>query len=137
MKTRNGIAAFFVCLGLLSIGSGVGRAAGPPAPPPPDTNCFQLNGWSFAGTNWQSDAGYPPVAFTNIAAAAGGNGIALLVDSASPAFLRYNVVESDGTTNLTLNVGSVAIFFAPDWSSADAGGSGPGCGAPLVQVGEY
>src|SRR5271163_1883184 len=50
----------------------------------------------------------------------------LIVDSTNAAWLQYNVCESDGTTNLTVNTGSVTLWFAPSWSSTNAGGSGPG-----------
>jgi hypothetical protein len=97
-----------------------------------------LDSWSFGNpTNWTSDLGYAPVSFTNLAYSALGNGSSLVVDTNLPAWLRYNVVEKDGTTNLTVAVGSVAFWFAPNWSSTNEGGLGPGEWGRLLEVGGY
>ncbi len=60
-----------------------------------------------------------------------------MVDTNVPAWLRYNVFESDGTTNLTVDNGSVTFWFAPNWSSTNAGGTGPGEYGRLIEVGNY
>ena len=98
---------------------------------------MQLASWTFGDTNWLTGSGHSPIALTNIFNVPGGDGNALLVDSPNAAFLRYNVVESDGTTNLTLGTGSLVFWFSPDWSSTNAGGTGPGACASLIQVGQY
>ena len=67
----------------------------------------------------------------------GGDGNALLLNRTNPAGLIYNVVDPGSTTNLTLTFGSVEFWFAPQWSSTNAGGTGPGCLAPLIQVGHF
>ena len=87
-----------------------------------------LDSWSFNDhTNWTSDLGYAPVSFTNLNFAHLGNGASLVVDTNVPAWLQYNVYESDGTTNLTVDSGTVTFWFAPSsWSSTNAGGTGPG-----------
>ncbi|MGD0349088.1 MAG: LamG-like jellyroll fold domain-containing protein [Verrucomicrobiota bacterium] len=98
-----------------------------------------LDSWSFYDhTNWTSDLGYAPVSFTNLSFSYLGNGASLVVDTNIPAWLQYNVYESDGTTNLTVNSGSVTFWFAPgSWSSTNAGGTGPGEWGRLFEVGSY
>jgi hypothetical protein len=99
-----------------------------------------LDSWSFQdSTNWTSDLGYAPVSFTNLNFSRLGNGASLVVDTNIPAWLQYNVYEDDGTTNLTVDVGSVTFWFAADWSSTnDAnGGLGPQEYGRLLEVGGY
>jgi hypothetical protein len=97
-----------------------------------------LDSWSFGdSTYWTSDNGYAPVSFTNLNFAQLGNGQALVVDTNVPAWLQYNVYENDGTTNLTVDQGSVTFWFAPDWSSTNQGGAGPGESARLLETGGY
>jgi hypothetical protein len=96
-----------------------------------------LDSWSFNDTNtWKSDFGYAPVSFANLNTTI-GDGFALVLDSTSPAWLQYNVVETNGRPNLTLNQGSVTMWFAPDWASYNAGGVGPGSTGELINVGEW
>ena len=59
------------------------------------------------------------------------------MDSPDPAWLQYNVVENDGTTNLTVDQGSVLFWFAPNWSGTNEGGTGPGAAGRLIEVGAY
>jgi hypothetical protein len=109
-------------------------------PPPGSTNTYTiLETWSFNDTtNWTSDKGHAPIAFTNITSSLLGNGPALAVDSTNAAFLRYNVVEQDGTTNLTVDQGSVLFWVAPtSWTGTNAGGTGPGVWGRLIEVGSY
>ena len=96
-----------------------------------------LNSWSFDNEDdiWASDLGYDPVSFTNLTTTIGDN-TAILLDTGTPAWLQYNVYESDGRTNLTADQGSVTMWFSPDWSSVNNFGSGPGWGQ-LFGVGEY
>jgi len=95
-----------------------------------------LNSWSFYDTTgWTSDYGYTPVSFTNIYSDVLGSGTALVVDTNIPAWLQYNVYESDGTTNLTVDNGTVMFWFAPNWSSVSQSGSGPGVYGRLFEVG--
>jgi len=98
-----------------------------------------LDSWSFNDhTNWTSDLGYPPISFTNLNFSMLGNGRSLVVDTNVPAWLQYNVYENDGTTNLTLDSGSVTFWYAAgDWSSTNAGGIGPGEWGRLFEVGSY
>ena len=99
-----------------------------------------LDGWSFNDTNnWTSDFGYAPVSFTNITASYLGDGTSLVLDSNSPAWLQYNVVETNGTTNLTVNAGTVMFWFAPYWSGTNDpnGGFGPQEWGRLIETGGY
>lgn len=99
-----------------------------------------LNTWSFTDTNnWTSDAGYAPVSFTNINSMVFGDGTSLALDTNIPAWLQYNVFENDGTTNLTVDTGSVTFWFSPDWASTNdaTGGSGPQNWGRLIEVGGF
>ena len=103
---------------------------------PGPTNVL-LNSWSFTDTtNWLSDNGYPPVSFTNLSFST-RDGPALVVDSPDPAWLQFNVVENDGTTNLMLDQGSLTLWFAPFWAGTNQGGDGPGEWSRLIEVGAY
>ena len=112
-------------------GGGGGGGSGPTYTP--------LNSWSFHdNTNWTSDQGITPVSFTNLAFSYLGLGSSLVVDTNIPAWLRFNVVETNGLTNLTVNQGSVLFWFAPaSWSSTNAGGTGVGEFARLFEAGTY
>lgn len=146
MKTARWLIGISVAVGLYS-GSRL-VLADIPAPggggdPPLPSN--QLNTWPFADTNWLSGLGYAPIAFTNLVnvvgwAADGQSANALLLDSTNAAFLNYNVVESDGTTNLSCwagGAGSFSMWFSPSWDSADQGGAGPGVPGRFLEVGAW
>jgi len=77
------------------------------------------------------------VSFTNITTALFGNDSSLILNTNLPAWLQYNVMEDDGTTNLTVDVGSVAFWFAPAWAGTNNGGTGPGQWGRLIEVGSY
>jgi hypothetical protein len=96
-----------------------------------------LDSWSFRYYGWPSDKTNAPVSFTNLAFSGLGNGSSLVVDSNLPAWLRYNMVEANGTTNLTVNAGTVMFWFAPSWSSVSLGGTGPGESGRLIETGAY
>jgi hypothetical protein len=99
---------------------------------------YPLDSWSFDDTiAWTTDIGYTPVSFTNITASIYGDYGSLIVDSTNAAWLRYNVIESDGTTNLTVNQGSLTLWFAPSWSSTNAGGIGSGSWGELIDAGQW
>jgi hypothetical protein len=99
-----------------------------------------LDSWYFEDTNsWPSAYGFNSISFTNLSASPLGDDLAVVVDSTNQAWLQYNVYEADGTTNLTVDTGSITFWFAPDWSSTnDAnGGYGPGVSGRLLEVGSY
>jgi hypothetical protein len=112
----------------------------PPFPPDPF-----LDSYSFEDTNWLSDIGYAPIAFTNLVSVLVWDGDALLLDTTNslPAFLNYNIVESDGNTNIAFSAGVVTCIFICDWATADTNqnGAGPGdaAGDPayLLAAGDF
>lgn len=119
-------------------------ASGALAQLPPGGKSFPtytpLDSWSFNDTNtWTSDYGYAPLSFTNITTSFLGDGTTLVLDSTNAAWLQYNVMETNGATNLTVDVGSVAFWFAPYWSSTNdpAGGLGPQEWGRLIEAGSY
>lgn len=102
-----------------------------------------LDSWSFQDhTNWTDDESNAPISFTNITSSYLGNGNSLVVATNVPAWLNYNIYEpGTGATNLVVNgPGSLTFWYAPaNWASADtnAGGTGPGDWAQLIDVGEW
>jgi len=97
-----------------------------------------LEAWTFQdNVNWTSDRGYAPVSFTNLNFSYLGDGASLVVNSNVPAWIQYNAIEADGTTNLTVDIGSITFWFAPNWASTNQGGSGPGEWGRLIEVGGY
>jgi len=97
-----------------------------------------LNSWSFDDTNgWTSDLGNAPVSFTNLISNFMGDWTDLVIDSTNQAWLQYNVVETNGMTNLTVDVGTVSFWYAPYWSSTNQGGSGAGEYGRLLEVGGF
>jgi hypothetical protein len=138
MKTLNRMKLKLCCpffyLMLLALLADVEYAAGQGLP----VSYNPLNSWSFYDTNgWASDDGYAPVSFTNITASLYGDGTALVVDGTNAAGIQYNVVEGDGTTNLTVNQGSLTLWFAPSWTSTNAGGSGLIESGQLIDAGQW
>lgn len=95
-----------------------------------------LNSWSFRdNTNWTSDRGTAPISFTNLNWSYLGDGSALVVETNVPAWLNFNVVDTNGNTNLTVDTGSVLFWFAPgSWSSTNGG---PSEWSQLIDVGEW
>src|SRR5438132_875713 len=80
-----------------------------------------LNAWSFSNTNnWFSDLGYAPLSFTNVIPSGIGDGNAAFLDSTNAAWLKYRIVETNAAnTNLTVDQGTVMMFFAPNWSGTN------------------
>lgn len=102
----------------------------------PVITTFGLNFWKFDDTRWISEAGYAPRSFTNLSSVSSWSGYALSVNNTLPAFLRYNVLENDGHTNLNVQDGTVSFWFKPYWSSTTSGGGGPATAGRLVEVGK-
>ena len=123
-------------LGLLPAANAVSLDPGSAGDAPTNT---PLNSWTFYdNTNWTSDYGYAPASFTNLNFSPLGNFHSLVVDTNVPAWLQYHVYEGDGTTNLTVDAGSVVFWFAPgSWSSTNQGGTGPGEWGRLLEAGSY
>jgi hypothetical protein len=132
MKTTRRIAA--VMLLMLCGFAPFSRAQSPPGP----GSGGYLQSWSFSNTNWMSDAVYSPMAFTNLTLAINqGDGNTLQITGTN-SFLQYNVVESDGTTNFAVNVGSFTVWINPAWASTNlTNGTGPGVYARIIEIGSY
>src|SRR5438105_1211561 len=96
-----------------------------------------LNSWRFNDTNWLSAMRDAPKSFGNLQNPASWERNALLLDSLDPAWLEYNVVESDGWTNILCNRGTLHFWFNPDWASADQGGTGPGTSSRFIDIGNW
>ena len=97
-----------------------------------------LGHWSFNDTNtWMGEAGQLPMLASNLAGIRSWSSNAVLVESGNPALLAYNVVETDGNTNINCRTGSVLFWFKPDWSSTNVGGDGPGAWGRLIEMGDY
>jgi hypothetical protein len=100
-----------------------------------------LEAWYFEDTNaWPNAYGFDPISFTNLSSSCLGDDTAVVVDSTDPAWLQYNTYEADGTTNLTVDSGSVMFWFAPNWASTNDAyypGSGSGVYGRLLEVGGY
>ena len=147
MKTPNKTISNHALIGLFVpfiLLCGLVKATATDSPSPPGggygpTNT-PLESWSFYDhTNWTDDDGYPPISFTNLNYAQLGNGRSLVVDTNIPAWLQYPVWATDGWTNLTVDSGSLMLWFAPNWSSVGDtnGGFGPGDYGRLFEVGSY
>ena len=95
-----------------------------------------LGHWRFDDTNtWVGEEGQLPLLAANVAGVPSWSSNAVLVDGVNPALLSYNVVETNGNTNINCQTGSVLFWFKPDWSSANAGGNGPGTWGRLIEMG--
>jgi hypothetical protein len=109
--------------------------------PPGYNNLQLLDSWSFQDTNaWTDDFGDTPISFTNISWSPLGDFFSLVVNSNAPAWLNYEIYQTNvDATNLIVNgPGSITFWYAPaDWSSGTNGGSGPGQWAQLIDVGEW
>src|SRR6266487_2935533 len=102
----------------------------------PVNNRPPLDYWGF-GTNWLSHSGHAPAFFTNIVNVPYlGDDNALLLDSPDPAWLQYNISEG-GTNRLTVDRGSLMLWFAASWSGTNVGGTGCGEWGRLIEAGEY
>ncbi len=94
--------------------------------------------WRFDDTNtWVGEGGQLPLLAANVVGISSWSSNAVLVDCGNPALLAYNVMESNDSTNINCQAGSVLFWFKSDWSSASAGGNGPGAWGRLIEVGSY
>jgi len=97
----------------------------------------QLGSWNFATTNWTGQQGQLPLLAANVGRATGWSTTALCMDTNVAARLVYRDVETNGAANLNCRVGSVVLWFKPDWSSTNAGGTGPGDAGRFIEMGGY
>ena len=100
-----------------------------------------LGHWTFNDTNtWVGDEGQLPLVATNVVGTSSWSSNAVLVDSANSASISYNIVETNGNTNINFQNGSVVFYFRPDWDSVDydtGNGTGPGTYGRLIEAGAY
>ena len=138
MNTQKKLAVLIFTIGLFSAATGRAQLD-PGSGGYSNTPSYKpLDSWSFQdSTNWTSDSGYAPVSFTNLAWSYLGDGSSLVLDTNLPAWLQFNVLEGDGKTNLTVDTGTVMFWFAPSWSSTNAGGTGSGVFGRLLEAGAY
>ena len=112
MKTFTSFKPWIISATLLCALAGKAQAQAPLSDP---TNCF-LNSWCFYDTNtWCSDLGHAALSCTNLNASLLGDGSAVVLDSTNAAWLQYNVIENDGTTNLTVDQGSLTAGGVFTW----------------------
>jgi len=137
ISPRSRAGAILLALALFAGGGALQAQIYIPGLPDAYTNSV-LDAWSFNDTSyWTSDLGYAPLSFTNLSYNYCGAYLDLVLDSTNAAWLQYNLVENDGTTNLNLAQGTVTFWFAADWSSTNQGGTGPGVWGRLLEVGTY
>jgi alpha-tubulin suppressor-like RCC1 family protein len=97
-----------------------------------------LGHWRFDNTNtWIGVRSQLPLLATNVIGIPDWSSNAVRVDTTSTALLNYRVVETNGNVNINCQTGSVLFYFKPDWSSANQGGTGPGCSGRLIEIGNY
>ena len=96
----------------------------------------QLGRWRFDTTNtWVGDGGQLPLLATNVTGLPCWDTNAVRIDSTNGAILAYRDVETNGNANINLRNGTVCLWFKPDWSSVNQGGSGPGSYGRLIELG--
>ena len=136
-KASNGIgklpAILFLSLLTALVASAQNALPRTPLPPFPEQ---AFNTWRFDDAlSWGGPLS-PPLALRGTQTEESGSGYALKVTAAQgPVLNCFPLFQSDGRPNLTLHAGTVRLWFAPDWSSASAGGKGPGTFARLIEVG--
>src|SRR5215469_14167560 len=77
-----------------------------------------LDSWSFTGhSNWVDDYGDLPISFTNISWAQLGNGSSLVVETNVPAWLNYEIYQTNvSATNIIINgPGSITFWYGSGW----------------------
>lgn len=127
---------FVICSLIFSCFCPTVRTVAQTIPEEPD-----LSAYNFNDTNWNSAFGYAPIGFTNLVSVPVLARNALLLDTtnAAPAFLNYNVVETNGWTNIAFDAGAIECVFICNWATADTNqdGSGPGATSYLVAAGDF
>lgn len=96
-----------------------------------------LDSWSFIDhTNWTDDYGDEPISFTNITSSDLGDGDSLVVDTNVPAWLSFEIYQTNvDATNIVVNgPGSITFWYGPGWATTNGG---PGDWAQLIDVGEW
>jgi hypothetical protein len=113
------------------------RAANAYAPYPGKSFFAPLDSWSFRDTNnWTDDNGDYPISYTNLSWSDLGDGSSLVVDTNVPAWLNYEIDQTNAdATNIIVNgPGSITFWYGPGWSTVNGG---PGDWAQLIDVGQW
>ena len=91
--------------------------------------------------SWLSDNGYALVSFTNLASSKMGDigSFFFVLDNTNAVWLRFNLMEINGVTNLIVDVGTLIMWFVPNWASASTNqnGTDPYAWRRLIEVGSY
>src|SRR5207302_5383779 len=97
-----------------------------------------LDFFPFSDTNWLTHFGNAPIsASTNLVNLPYiGDGNCLLLDSTNAAWLQYSTTQN-GTNRLTVDHGSMLLWFAANWAGTNAGGTGCGDWGRLIELGQY
>ncbi len=94
--------------------------------------------WRFDNTNtWVGEGGQLPLLSDHLVGVPCWSSNAVSMDNVNPALLSYNVMETNGSTNINCRAGTILFWFKPDWSSAGTGGTGPGTWGRLFEMGSY
>ena len=120
-------ALAFACLVLCAAAPRICFADGPPALPA----CDLLGCWEFDNTNYLTTEQFGPVARANVSLVPTSwtGEYAVEINSPNPAYLKYNVVETNNHSNLSWFGWDGLVWLYPYWSSANRGGHGPGTSA--------
>jgi hypothetical protein len=96
----------------------------------------RLGYWRFDNTNtWIGEQGQLPLVATNITGVSSWNTNAVEITAAN-AVLAYRDVETGSCrANINLRTGTIRFWFKADWTSANAGGTGPQTEARLIEMG--
>ncbi len=97
----------------------------------------ELGLWYFDTANWAGMQGQLPLLANNVQAVMAWSTNGLQIDSASAAQLVYRDVETNGSANICCRVGSVILWFNPNWSSVASGGTGPQAAGRFIELGSY
>jgi hypothetical protein len=136
IKMRILMNGFAVVAGvLLLIGSGF-RATAEDPPALPEIGLF-LDAWRFDTTNQLTLRGDSPKGQAGVQLAETWNTNGARLAGSGPAYLQYNVVETNGWTNLSVPRGSIWFWFRPLWGSTNLGGTGPGSSVRLIELGAF
>lgn len=129
-------AAFLFCgIAFINLGLTALTTLAEPRPPWPPWPEQTLSIFGF-------DEGYETVSFhpsafgmESASVCASWSGNALIRDSLSIVPVAIPVVDAkSGRKNVALDNGTIRFWFSPDWSSANAGGKGPGGYARLLEL---
>jgi hypothetical protein len=118
------VIAILLAALLFATFSALAQTGPPPLPTDPDEI---LNIWIFDnGPLWTSTSGDAPLSFTNLTIVPGWspNGTALQIDTNAVAWLNYGVTNSDGSTNLTFDAGTIMLWYSPDFTAGTVRASG-------------